>query len=110
MPLLDAHRVAYGAPAIEALRTVVGRIKRDDPLAPVTVVVPNNLAGLVARRALAHGVGGAPGIAGLEVTTLARLAERQAAPNLAPRRPATGPVVAAAWRAALQHDPGIFAP
>ncbi len=100
----------YGAEALTALREVMAEVKRDDPLAPATVVVPNNLAGTVARRALAHGVDGHPGIAGLSITTLARLAERLAAGALAPRRPATGPVLAAAWRSALQAEPGIFGP
>ncbi|MFC8596827.1 PD-(D/E)XK nuclease family protein [Isoptericola sp. NPDC057191] len=103
----------YGAPALDCLRSVVSELKQDDPMTQVVVVAPTHLAGTVARRHLArHGIdrpgGTGPGIAGLEITTLTRLAERIAAPSLAPRRPATGPVVAAAWRAALARDPGLF--
>ncbi|MGF0117434.1 PD-(D/E)XK nuclease family protein [Promicromonospora sp. Marseille-Q5078] len=112
--MLRTVRTPYGAPALDALRAVVSELKQRDPMTQVIVVAPTHLAGTVARRHLArHGIvrPGAPtkpGIAGLEVTTLARLAERLAAPSLAPRRPATGPVVAAAWRAALARDPGLF--
>ena len=76
-------------------------------MAPVTIVVPTNVAGIVARRHLAAGVGdGRPGVAALDVTTLDRLAERLAAPSLAPRRPVTPPVLAAAWRSALATGAG----
>ena len=64
---------AYGRPALDALRTVVTEAKRDDLLAPVTILVPNNIAGIVARRHLAHGFEArGPGVAGLYVTTLPR--------------------------------------
>lgn len=99
----------YGAAALQSLSEIVGDVKRDDPMARVTVIAPNNIAGIVARRHLAAGVDGLPGVAGIEVTTLARLAERIAAPLLAPRRPATRTVIAAAWRRALADDPGRFA-
>ena len=100
----------YGRPALEALREVVGSAKRDDPMAPVTLLVPHQVAGTVARRFLAEGVAdGRPGIAGLAVSTLPRLAEQIAAANRSPRRPATRPVVGAAWRSALAAEPGVFA-
>ncbi len=71
--------------------------------------MPTNLAGLVARRFLAAGLGdGRPGVAGLNPTTLPRPAEQLAAARLHPRRPATGPALAAAWRAALLAEPGVF--
>lgn len=103
----------YGAEALARLRDEVARVKEHDPLAPVTVVVPSDGAGVAARRHLArNGAGGPgrvrPGIAGVEITTLRRLAEQIAAPMLAPRRPATGPVVAAAWRRVLAQSPGVF--
>jgi hypothetical protein len=41
----------YGAAAYEALRTMVTELKRKDPLAPVTVLVPTDLCGVVARQA-----------------------------------------------------------
>lgn len=74
------------------------------------MIVPNNLAGITVRRHLAAGlVDGRPGVAALEITTLDRLAERLAAQRLAPRRPVTAPVLAAAWRTALASEPGMFA-
>lgn len=100
---------AYGIAALDALRTAVGEVKRDDPMAPVMVIAPSNIAGIVARRHLAHGVAGRPGVAGIEVTTLARLAERLASPVLAQRKPATQVITAAAWRRALANRPGVFA-
>ena len=39
---------AYGRAALEELRDVVREAKNGDPMAPVTVLVPNNLAGIVA--------------------------------------------------------------
>jgi RecB family exonuclease len=100
---------AYGRPALDALRGVVTEAKRDDAMAPVTVLMPSNIAGIVARRHLAAGLDGrGTGVAGLYVTTLPRLAEQIAAPALHPRRPATGAVTAAAWRAALEEAPGCF--
>jgi len=104
---------AYGPPALEALRTAVAQVKRDDPMAPVTVLVPNNIAGIVARRFLARGLREAGnGIAGIHLSTLPRLAEQLAAATLtaAGRRPATRPVTAAAIRRRLDADPGIFRP
>ncbi len=116
---------AYGAPAYERLVEVVAAAKQDDPLAPVTILVPTNLCGIVARRRLAAGVRGRHGrlggggghgvlrgVAGIAVLTVDRLAERLAAPTLvgSGRRPATGPVLAAAWRGALAEDAGVFEP
>ncbi|WP_431837064.1 PD-(D/E)XK nuclease family protein [Cellulomonas sp. Y8] len=110
--MLTTIATAYGRPALEALRTAVAGVKVDDPMAPVTVLAPSQVAATVARRHLArhgaHHEQGA-GIAGIDVTTTARLAERLAAPVLAPRRPHTGPLLTAAWRSALQVDPGVFA-
>src|SRR5690554_2736259 len=102
----------YGARAYTALRECVSELKRNDPLAPVTVVVPTQLTGLTVRRALAHGVAGHAGVAGLSITTVDGLAERIATPALvgSGRRPAVGPVLAAAWRRALADDAGVFAP
>ncbi|HEX6338259.1 MAG TPA: PD-(D/E)XK nuclease family protein [Jiangellaceae bacterium] len=103
---------SYGAPAYAALRDRVSAIKRDDALAQVTVIVPTQLTGVAVRRALAHGVAGRAGVAGLAVVTLDRLAEQIAAPALvgSDRRPTVGPVLAAAWRRALTEDAGVFGP
>ncbi len=78
-------------------------------MAPVTLLVPNELAGITARRSLATGVlPGTTGVAGLYISTLPRLAEQLAAASLSPRVPATRAFVAAAWRTALNDDPGVF--
>ncbi|HYP46524.1 MAG TPA: PD-(D/E)XK nuclease family protein [Propionibacteriaceae bacterium] len=107
--LTTSGAAAYGRPALEALRAAVASAKQSDLMAPVTILVPNNLAGIVARRHLASGVTGRhPGIAGVYVSTLPRLAEQLAAATLAPRRPASRPIVASAWRSALDQAPGVF--
>src|SRR5436190_12485946 len=101
---------AYGLPALEALRHVVAHAKRDDPMAAVTVLVPNNIAGIVARRFLARGLTDTHrGVAGIYVSTLPRLAEQLATSSLGSRRPATRAILASAWRAALDEAPGVFA-
>ena len=99
----------YGRSALERLAEETHRLKGDDPLAPVVVIVPNNIAGIVARRALAGATDGdRRGVAGLFVATLPRLAEQLAASTLVPRRPATRPLVAAAWRSVLATHHGPF--
>jgi RecB family exonuclease len=101
----------YGRPALDALWTTVAELKQDDPLHPVTVIVPSNIAGIVARRHLARGFHpDRPAVAGLWVTTLPRLAEQLAAPRLtgSGRRPATRALVAATVRGVLQDHPGVF--
>ena len=112
MPALPEVWTDYGPPAYGALRAAVAAAKRSDPLAPVTVLVPSNLCGVLVQRALAHGFGARRGVAGLEVLTVDRLADRLAAPVLvgSGRRPSTEPVLAAAWRRALAGEPGAFAP
>jgi len=101
---------AYGSPAITALRSLMAELKSADPMAPVTLLVPSELAGITARRALATGVTpGTTGVAGLYVSTLPRLAEQLAAASLSPRVPATPALVGAAWRSALEENPGLFA-
>jgi RecB family exonuclease len=103
----------YGRLALAALRATVQQIKHDDPMAPVTVLVPNNIAGIVARRFLARGLSDkSNGVAGIYFSTLPRLAEQLAAPVLtaAGKRPATRPVIAATIRRRLDANPGIFEP
>ncbi len=101
----------YGAAALASLREAVREAKVAHPLAPVTLLLPHDLAGIVARRQLANGLDEHEnGVAGLQLATLTRLAERLGATRLQPRRPATTPIVSAAWRAALQSTPGIFDP
>ena len=50
---INLYSVRFGAPAAAALAGVVDAHKLGDPFAPVTVLVPDNLTGVVARRALA---------------------------------------------------------
>ncbi len=102
--------VAYGRPASEALAAAVARAKGDDVLAPVTVVVPSNLAGLTARRLLGGGLVGSGGIANVSFVTPFRLAELLSADRLLDSHPLTNPVLGAAVRLALADDPGPFAP
>ncbi|HKH06492.1 MAG TPA: hypothetical protein VKA65_15090, partial [Acidimicrobiales bacterium] len=116
MPI-DLVTTPYGRPALLALREAVTAAKAGEPLAPVTVVVPANHAGVTARRLLASGAAGAVvpggrGLAGVTFVTPYRLAELLGANRLAAakRRPVSTPVVAAAMRQALAADPGVFAP
>lgn len=97
-----------GRAALDDLRRVVVGAKGSDPLAPVTVVVPTNAAGVLARRAL----GRAGGIAAVQFLTAYRLAELLGGPALAAagRRPVSTPVVSAAVQRVLVESPGRFAP
>jgi ATP-dependent helicase/nuclease subunit B len=107
---------SYGPAASSALHDAVRVAKRDEALAPVTVVVPTNSVGVAARRRLASGELGplasaGRGIAGVTFLTVYRLAELLAAPTLAAanRRPVSTPVVASAVRGVLTRAPGVFA-
>ena len=106
------HPTPYGRPAHDLLHEVVAGIKDGDPLAAVTLLVPTNLCGTFARRSLAGLKADGVGVAALTVLTVDRLAELLGAPGLTAqgRRPATGPVLSAAWRTALAEDPGPFEP
>ncbi|KAA0234241.1 MAG: ATP-dependent helicase/deoxyribonuclease subunit B [Acidimicrobiales bacterium] len=119
-PRLDVKPVAFGRPAGLALAEWLAATKGDDPLAPATVVVPSNFAGLSMRRLLASGVldqpqaraGGARGIANVSFDTLYGVAARLGAPALARRglKPLTNPVLGATIRRVLAGDKGYFAP
>ena len=101
----------YGPPAHEALAEAVARAKGGDPLAPVTVVVPNHYVGLAARRALGRRThNGTRGVAAVAFHTAYDLAERLGGAELAAegRRGVTNAVIAAAVRAALRREPGHF--
>jgi ATP-dependent helicase/nuclease subunit B len=113
----DVVATAYGRPALVALRGAVASAKGDDPLAPVTVIVPANHVGVSARRALANGSlgpvsGGGAGVAAVAFLTVYRLGELLGAAQLAAehRRPVSTPVLAAAMRRVLRREPGLFAP
>ena len=108
--------VPYGPPAARALRDAIVQAKRGDPLAPVTVAVPSNYAGLSLRRSLGIGdlslaaVSGQQGLVNVRFLVLARIAELLGAPHLSSqgRRPLTNAVRAEAIRAALAANPGVF--
>ncbi|CAN5900516.1 hypothetical protein BH23ACT2_BH23ACT2_06180 [soil metagenome] len=99
------------------LRAEISRAKGAEPLAPVTVVVASNQVGVSVRRQLASGslgpvCGAGPGLIGVTFCTPYRLAELLGASRLASadRRPVSTPVLAAAVRAVLTAEPGVFAP
>lgn len=104
-----AETVGYGRAASEALAAAVARAKAGVGLAPVTVVVPSNFAGLTARRLLGGGLVGPGGIANVAFVTPFRLAQLLASDRLLDTRALTNPVLGAAVRLALAEEPGPFA-
>ena len=103
----------YGRAAAEALRAEIARAKEGSPLAPVTVIVPDNSVGVAARRLLASGELGpvssaGAGVVGVDVPH--RVPPRRAAGRAATRgggrRPVSTAVVAAAIRRVLATEPG----
>lgn len=109
---VDARVTPYGAPAYAALLAAVAELKGEAPLRPVRVLVPSDRVAVTARRALARGAAGSPGVAALEVLTVRRLAEQRAGQRLAEqgRRPLTDPVLAGVVRGVLREAAGLFAP
>ncbi|MXZ85005.1 MAG: hypothetical protein F4Z02_05040 [Acidimicrobiia bacterium] len=98
----------YGAPATERMGEQIAVFKNGDLLAPVTVVVPTNIAGLATRRALGARDQGIAAVNFLKMFDLAeRLAGRQMADEYR-RRPLSGPVLSATVRSVLNTDPGLF--
>jgi ATP-dependent helicase/nuclease subunit B len=107
----------YGRGAAAALRDRIAAAKSDDPLRPVSVLVPTNYVGVSLRRLLASGDLGpvasrGRGIVGLSLLTVYRLAELLGSPTLAAagRRPVSTPLLGAVVREVLRSSPGIFAP
>ena len=108
---IDCLTTAYGPAAHEALARAVAQAKGGDPLAPVTVVVPNHYVGLAARRALGRrDQNGTRGVAAVAFHTAYSLAEHLGGAEMADqgRRGVSNTVIAAAVRAALRRDPGHF--
>ena len=105
--------VRYGREAAEALRSTISAAKGDEPLAPVTVVVPSNHVGVATRRLLASGALGPVCGRGIGVAAVSFLtvvppgrASGLVSPGRGGRRPVSTPVIAAALRAALAERPG----
>ena len=98
----------YGPPATERLGEQIAAFKQGDPLAPVTVVVPTNIAGLAARRALGTKGRGITAVNFLKLFDLAeRLAGRKMAVELA-RKPLSDLEIGVVIRQVLDTDPGLF--
>lgn len=103
----------FGSAAVGALGDEVAEAQRDDPLAPVTVVVFRGTVGLASRRLLAAGGSGGdrpgaatpsrPGVVNVRFPTLARLAADLGEGRLmaAGKSPGSEAVVSAAAREAL---------
>ncbi len=115
--VLRAVWTGYGHDAARALADAVSEAKAGEPLAPVTVVVPSNHVGVASRRLLASGslgsvAGAGIGLAAVTFVTPFRLAELLGASTLAGqgKRPVSTPVLAAAMRAELALDAGLFEP
>ncbi|TMC14655.1 MAG: hypothetical protein E6J29_02470, partial [Chloroflexi bacterium] len=103
---LSAVRLRPGPAAERWLVERLQALKGGDPLAPVTVLVPNNYAGLALRRRLAAG-----SYANTRFSILPRLAELAGAPELAAqgRVPLTSVTEEAAIRAAIRAAGGLGA-
>jgi ATP-dependent helicase/nuclease subunit B len=100
----------YGEPALDQLRQLIDDVKGDDPLRPVTVVVPRGTVSLGVRRVLASGVSpiGRVGVANVSFVTLPGLAGSLAEGDLARsgRFPLTDAMLRAALRDALSSEGG----
>ena len=101
---IEATRLRPGPGAEAWLASKVALLKGADPLAPLTVIVPTNYAGLALRRHLAR-----TGYANVRHAVLPRLAEAIGGPALAAqgKQPLTPVTEEAAIRSALRKAGGI---
>jgi len=105
--MVDVRFVPYGAAATDELAAVIQAAQRSDPLAPVTVLVPSNLVGLAARRALGDRHGGVLNVRFLVPARFAELVLAAVAPEAAAS--AMGASVRhEAVRAVLADHPSLF--
>lgn len=115
---MELLQVAAGRAFTCAVRDAVDQLKAGDPLRPVRVIVPSNLAGLSIRRMLGSRLLDDEtsesllprGIANVSFATPFQYASLLAGPELAARgqRPLTTAVLAAAVRHVLATSPGRF--
>ncbi|MGB1583812.1 MAG: hypothetical protein ACPHCI_08480, partial [Solirubrobacterales bacterium] len=110
---LAVDSVSHGRQAFETLSSRLAEMKADDPLAPVTVVLPSHAHDAATRRELSRI--SPNGLAGVEFATLPELAERIAVLPIAqatggPLLPATHSVINGFVRRALIDESGIFDP
>jgi RecB family exonuclease len=103
----EVRCVSAGPRATGALAEILQRVKKDDPFAPATVIVPSPLVGLHLRRRLAES-GENAGLLNVKFLSLHRLAEFVAAPLLADRQPVTPLVEREALRLAMARTSGRF--
>jgi ATP-dependent helicase/nuclease subunit B len=99
----------FGVDAMDALARRVAEAKVADPLAPVTIVVRDDIAAITVRRRLARGVGARPGVAAIDVTTLRRFADLLLARAGVVRPPVSPARLATLLRAELAADAGCLA-
>jgi ATP-dependent helicase/nuclease subunit B len=117
MATVELLLVAAGRAFTIAVDAAVREAQRDDPLRPITVIVPSNTAGLSLRRLLGsnllvrEGRSDRAGIANVGFATPFQFASTLAAGRLAAegQRPLTTAVLAAGVRHELARDPGRFA-
>lgn len=94
----------YGPPATERLGEQIAESKNGDPLAPVTVVVPTNIAGLATRRALGTRE---QGVAAVNFLLIQDIAVQLMGERLQHQR-LSDLFIGAAMRRALADSPGVF--
>jgi RecB family exonuclease len=102
--MLSVLVASFGKAATGVLRATIAAAKGSDPLAPVTVIVPSNYAGLSLRRVL-----GKSGLVNVRFLVMPRVAELLGAPSLAGERvPLTRWARAEAVRAVLVGHTGLL--
>ncbi|MCU1345340.1 MAG: hypothetical protein JWL70_1606 [Acidimicrobiia bacterium] len=105
--MIDVRPVPYGAPATNELAAVIQAAQAADPLAPITVLVSSNLAGLAARRALSDRHGGLLNVRFLVPARFAELVLAAVQPEAAVA-PMGKAVRHEAVRSVLAEHPGLF--
>ncbi len=112
---MTSHLTAtrFGREAFDALSSLIAEFQLDDPLAPVTVIVPGHAHSVVTRRALARSA--ERGLGAVDFVTISQLAGRIAGARLKSGDgeallPSDLAAVTGFARKVLSDEPGIFAP